>query len=439
MKKWNILLTILLLAMVLAVALCACEKAEENPETLTPGTPVSAYKSNGNYTDLGEDQLTWAGLDALPKKYAGMSPEEARDVVVAFWRYCKTALWIPDARYEVYMDKDGDGVEELQRWMDPGGIYAGLPYVSTATGNIYRVMDFMDEETGVVNVTEAGKDPLIFGGMCSSGCYWAWARVLNSADYRWCNDSVYSRGYLLVGPYTYDLNFVRFVNESNSQGTDDICRENGEQVIFQSYASMKHADGLITVWEKNGHTMMCSVDPVVVYNADGTINGEESYLCVTEQGGVWYDGVSPNGIEFKYEYSLDKKFTFRKLFDGAYIPFTFGELIGTDPIEETEIEFSYSGETITQKQIFASRVKSNYHLSDVYVYVYDKAGTEVLKHAYRIRVPSTKESKIFKDGCTYTWGSWDNLDPNGEYTVKIDVQLGTGERPTVYEGKLAFE
>ena len=435
MKKINLFLSAGLAVLLAGTVLCACGQKEEK----TPGTPVSAYKSQSGYADLGDEKLSWAGLDALPKKYAGMTTDEAREVVVAFWRYCKTALWIPDARYEVYMDKDGDGIEELQRWMDPGGIYAGLPYVSTATGNIYRVMDFMDPETGVVNVTEAGRDPLIFGGMCSSGCYWAWARVLNSADYRWCNDSVYSRGYLPVGPYTYDLSIARLVNEG-SQGTDDICLENGEQVIYQSYANMQRADGLIAVWEKNGHTMMCSIDPVVVYEADGvTINGEESYLCVTEQGGVWYDGVSPNGIEFKYEYSLDKKFTFKKLFDSCYIPFTFADLTGADPIEETEVNYSYSGETITQKQIFSSRVSSNYHLSDIYVYVYDDAGTEVLKHAYRIRVPSTMETKIYKDGCTYTWGSWDSLDPNGEYTVKIDVQLGTGERPTVYTGKLAFE
>jgi hypothetical protein len=37
------------------------------------------------------------------------------------------------------------------------------------------------------------------------------------------------------------------------------------------------------------------------------------------------------------------------LFSSAYIPYTFGDLIGTDPIEETEVTFSHSGETITEK------------------------------------------------------------------------------------------
>jgi hypothetical protein len=261
---------------------------------------------------------------------------------------------MPDERYDIYEDED-DGTKVWKRCVEAGKVYAGLPYKGTSTGNIYRLLDFMDPQTGVVDVSEAGANVLTFGGMCSSGCYWAWARVFNSADYRWCNDSVYTRGYLPVGPYTYNLNIIRLVNEGED-GTDNICADNGEQVMYQSYANMDVADGLIAVWEKNGHTMMCSVAPKVVYEADGvTINGEESYLCVTEQGGHWDPGVSPSGIHYEYEYSLDKKFTFRKLFESCYIPFTIGELIGTDPVEESEIKFSHTGETITEKQLFSAK------------------------------------------------------------------------------------
>ena len=430
MKK----ILVFLLSVLMLTLLFACK---EKTPTVNPGpkTAVSAYKSKGTYMELGAEKLSLAGLDALPKKYTDMPIEEARKTVVDFWRYCKTALWIPDARYEVYMDKDGDGVEELQRWMDPGGIYAGLPYVSQATGNIYRLFDFMDQETAVVNVTEAGKYPGIFGGMCSSGCYWAWARVMNSADYRWCNDSVYTRGYLPVGPYTYDLTILELINDGD-QGTDDICRANGEQVMYQSYANMKIADGFIAVWEKNGHTMMCSVAPTVVYNDDGTINGQDSFLCVTEQGGVWDPGVSPSGISYQYEYSLDKKFTFRKLFEQCYVPYTFGELIGTDPIEETEVTFSYSGDTITKEKLFSAKVTSNYHISDIYVYAYDQAGNEIYKHAVRARVPSTKEMRVHKIvDYTYTWGNWEAVKAGD--TIKVEVLLGTGERPVLWEGKLA--
>ena len=376
--------------------------------------------------------MSQAGLDALPKKHSDMTPAEARETVLAFWRYCKTALWIPDAKYDIYKEENGEKI--YKRSVEKGQVYAGLPYVGSATGSLYRLLDFMDPETGVVNVKEIGQYPLTFGGMCSSGCYWAWSRVMNSADYRWCADSVVSRGYLRVGPYTYPDSWTKFV-ETGYQGTDDVCAENGEQTMYQCYAEMKIGDGFISLWEKNGHTHMCSVAPTVVYNSDGTINGEESYLHIIEQGAIWEEAVSKGGIPYKYERSVERKFTFKKLFDGANVPFTFGELIGTDPIEDTEVSFSYSGETITEKQLFSAKVKSNYNISDIYVYVYDKDGNEIYKHAVRAITPSTRELQVHKRvGRSYTWGSWDDVSAGD--TVKVEVQLGTGERPVVYSGTL---
>ena len=404
-----------------------CYERQEEQQPVKKA-PVSAYKSSGVYTDLGDEKLSWAGIDKLPKKHTDMTPDEARDAVIAFWRYCKTALWIPDARYDIYKG------EELKRWVEAGGVYGGLPYVGSSTGNIYRLMDFMDPETGVVNVKGAGKEPLDFGGMCSSGCYWAWARVMNSADYRWCADSVVGRGYLRVGPYTYPDSWAKFI-DVGSQGTDDVCRENGEQVIYQCYAAMKVADGMISLCEINGHTQMCAVAPTVVYNEDGTIDGTKSYLSIIEQGGIWEEATSANGIPYQRERSMERKFTFQQLFNGGYVPFTFGELIGTDPIEETEAAFSHQGDTITKEQLFSAKVTSNYNISDVYVIVYDGAGNEIYKHVDRARIPSTREVKINKlVNLVYVWGSWDDVKAGD--TVKVEVQLGTGERPVVYEGKL---
>ena len=87
------------------------------------------------------------------------------------------------------------------------------------------------------------------------------------------------------------------------------------------------------------------------------------------------------------------------------------------------ITYSYQGET--------------QNISDIYVYIHDENGSEVYKHAVRARVPSTREMKISKVvDLTETWGSLDDLNPEKEdYTLTIEVQLGTGERPVVYTGK----
>ena len=430
MKHRANLVLAFLLAVMLLLCLCACGE-KEAPLTAAP-TKVSAYKSSGVYTDLGDEKLSYADLEALPKKYAGMPTDEAREVALAFWRYCKGALWIPDAQYDIY--KKEDDVNVYKRSVEAGGIYGGLPYVSNATGNIYRLLDFMDPDTGVVDVKNAGRYPLTFGGMCSSGCYWAWARVMNSADYLWTHSIVASRGFIPVGPYTYDETISRF---SNEYGTHDVMEENGQQIMFQSYAQLKIGDGLgYSRAGGVGHIVMCSIAPHVEYLEDGTIDGTNSYIHIIDQGATWTEGVSPKGLKYQYESAVDKKLTFTKLFEACFIPYTFADLIGEEPIEETEIAFSYSGDTITEEKLFSAKVTSNYFISDIYVFAYDKAGNEVYKHNARAYVPSTTELAVHRlVDKSYTWGDWASVKPGDR--VKVEVLLGTGERFVLWEGKLA--
>ena len=50
-----------------------------------------------------------------------------------------------------------------------------------------------------------------------------------------------------------------------------------------------------------------------------------------------------------------------------------------------------------------------------------------------------KEVKLLTEGYNVDlWGNKDSLQPGEyEYTVKISAQLSTGERPVLWEGKLA--
>ena len=87
--------------------------------------------------------------------------------------------------------------------------------------------------------------------------------------------------------------------------------------------------------------------------------------------------------------------------------------------------------------MFSTKVTSNYAISDTYAAVYNKDGVEVYKVAVRATVPSVYEMTITCDNAnkdTTVWGTWD--DVKSGYTVKIFTQLGTGERPILWEGKL---
>ena len=419
-KVW--LLLVCLLALAVALAACA-EKAPETPAS------VSTYKSQGEFPAI-KDQLTWEKINNFPQKREDMTPDEARQLCVDFFRFSKTALWTPDESMNYIRNKAGNSDS-----MTKGVIYGGLPYIGLGSGNIYRLMDYMDDQTGVVDISNAADVLKSFGNQCSIGAWWGWARAVNSSDYKWSQTCTVSHGLLRVGNYTYDNSLQEF---TDSYGTKDVMMENDQQTLFQAYAQLKPGDGM--VWYiGSGHVVMCSSAAHVQYLADGTIDGENSYITIIDQGMGWKDGTSQAGDAYQYKTGVDVKKTFFKLESGGFLPFTFKEFTGEDPIEKTEVSFSHQGDTITKQQLFSAKVTSNYSISDIYAIVRDAKGNEVYKHAVRCIEANTEElafvENAAEDAVFDNVERWGTLHP-GTYTVEIVVQLGTGQRPTVYTGQL---
>ena len=137
---------------------------------------------------------------------------------------------------------------------------------------------------------------------------------------------------------------------------------------------------------------------------------------------------------------INKKTTFGSLFSGAYLPFTYKEWLGEDPIEVPEVKYSHTGDSIELSKVFNSKVTCNYHIYDIYIEIYDAAGNEVAKVATHNNGASEYELKFMRTGeQAYVWGDLDKLDASKSYTAKVYCQLGTGERPTLWEGKLIVD
>ena len=418
-----------LLSLILLAGMCACGEATpdatgeptgstEATEATESKVPVVSY----NYPEIKE-KLTWDAINAFPIKSADMTVEEMRDLCVDFFYFSKTALWIPDQNWEYIITNSGNPDS-----MTMGIVYGGMPYITNGGGSVYRLMDWIDEETGVMDMTEAIADPTIFGNQCSYGSHWGWARVINSATFSYTSALTHSNGFLRVGPYTYDDTQARF--EEGVWDTKMIITQNGAEIMCQSYAQMKKADGLVLGGE-GGHVMMCKTDPVVVYNNDGTVNAAESYVYILDQHAKWVEDTNESGDTFLHKNYINRKFTFNDLMMDGYIPFTFAEFLGTDPIEETEVTFNHSGATITPDQVNTGVVTANYSVSDIYAHVKDSSGNIVLTVASRSTKP-TKELNFFRKVSSSEWSAY----TDGNYTVEIVCQLGTGERPTIYTGKL---
>ena len=162
MKK----LIALLLAMVMVFALVACGEEEVRP-TVNPADPksdVGLYKADGFEKSTLKNQVSWEGINQFKstKEIAELyktDPQaaiaEARKVAVEFFTYAKTATWIPSENYGIWSDAtihtDGSNPD---RHMDGGVVYGGLPYIGLGSGSVYRMMDYLNEDTGVLDIKE---------------------------------------------------------------------------------------------------------------------------------------------------------------------------------------------------------------------------------------------------------------------------------------------
>ena len=460
MKKFLLAFLSVLLVAVMALALVACggDKADSNAPAgkVNPADPksdVGVYEAKGFEKSQLKNQVSWEGINQfkstkeiaeLYKTDKNAAIAEARKVVVDFFTYAKTATWIPADNWDFTHHSDGSNPDS----MSAGQVYGGLPYVGLASSGIYRLMDFIDPETGVVDIITAGGEmgadgmPVkqkYFGNQCAQGAYQGWSRFINSAKYAGTPTMTVSKNFIRVGDYTYP-DYVN--NWTEGYNTVAVCKENGDQVMWESYAKLVPGDGVIN-FTTAGHVMMIVSEPVVVRDeATGEIDGNKSYLYITDQHVKFENYTHPDGgdqcLHARY---VNRKFTFADLSaeKSGYIPFTYKEWLGEDPIEVPEYTCSHSGETITKEQIYKTKITSNYHLYDIYVSIYNADGVEVFKTATHSDYASEYELKFISAGVGMAvWGDLDKLDPaNYEYTVKIYAQSGTGERPTLWEGKLA--
>ncbi|MBR2616342.1 MAG: hypothetical protein IKC69_06670, partial [Clostridia bacterium] len=174
----------------------------------------------------------------------------------------------------------------------------------------------------------------------------------------------------------------------------------------------------------------------VVYNEDGTINGAKSFLVCSDQicyntNLEKYGHTQADGTEYMIAGGMDWKYSFNELYNTKYIPFTFAEFIGTDPVEPTEVSIEHTGETASRLQLTACTVKANYTISDVFFKIKDADGKEVFSY---VRRRGTFMKYDFDLSTAIPPESALSKYCDGNHTVEIYVQLGNGDKPLVYSG-----
>ena len=431
----RILVAFLTLAMCLSGFTGCSAPAEE-----TPAPTTEPKRDYSQFAGIVADTKTWYDeLMAMPIANENMTEEELRKLAADAFRINLTFTWTPtrDISYEFTL------LERTTAMSMPAGIaYTGLFYNNNnARGNIWKVLQYYDPETGAVDMEALGSNHfMVLSSACSYGFLQAWNRVSNSHGLT--DMGSYNKGVaniVTVGPYEYNYYEHSF---AHGDGTARIIEKNGMQVMLESYAAMKQADGVYS--STSYHVMMCAENPVVVRLPDGSIDPNQSYVLIHEQdtGGAintTLDTKQENGVILRPLGSANKKYTFLKLLEKNYVPFTCKEFTGEDPVEAgkawigTQTTVLESGMDVTAGEIFSNQVWGNYNVCTIEVQVKDPSGQVLLSSC---PAPTTRP-----DTFSMAFGSEVNelnLQPlaNGSNTIHIYARLSNGELLEAFQTSL---
>lgn len=392
--------------------------------------------------------LTWEKINAIPVAREGMTSDELRQICVDFMRLQLSFEWTPDQDHNFKIDTLMHNNKPMS--FKKGTLYAGCPYRAGTdcgkSGNLYTVMELYDPQTGVLSSEGITTDQwtALITNHCSSSCYWAWSRVINtmfgSSDdltkQGWSNARMVEKeGFLPVGPYTY----TGISRWDEGDGTRAVCEANGEQVMYRSYAEMLPGDGTIQLYPKGttnaNHVQMLAVKPEVSYLPDGSIDGENSFLTILEQTSTPKKTLREDGETVYVEGGIDKRVSFKNMFKASYLPFTFAEFHEKDPVQPLEFHLTHKngGEITELGALRDCTLTANYPISSVKILATDANGEQsYLRYAHPDQIGSF----------TYALFSAVTVSPvsrekKGD-SVEVTVQFGNGEQVTVYKDQTPF-
>ena len=347
------------------------------------GKCTSCGTTTAQRTEEMPNKLLVSDVTWLPVASQEMDTNQRRQLCLDFFElqlgfHWRTSFDVTDWD-TTYADKAGTNQ------LLTANLYGGIPYQSTGSGNLYRWLEYYDEQTGIMDLERAfaenggyGEGAAVTGvkkdasgnitykkyrsfqtlfNQCSLSAAWAWGRVINSANFTYSSGINASNGFIPVGCYDYGYDYegvhygparIRIWGEKNTDnptGYDtpdavrDILAAGGKNALYECYALLKPADCLVNT----GHVRMVkSVE--LVYRSDGTPDYTASTVTCLEQIEGW--GVKDTTVgERPYfrQGGIDKVYTFEALQKSNYLPFTFLELLDeNDPRDKAHLDYYYS-------------------------------------------------------------------------------------------------
>lgn len=240
---------------------------------------------------------------------------------------------------------------------EPGQTYLGMVYNNNQNG-FEAFLDVLDENNNNIG-TQAGWGTAP-GNSCATSIRHAWQQISPTTNYEYSADMLpyfTSTGVLALG--NIDWSGYRDNN------TDTVVKKHDAQVIFQAYALTLPGDALVRFLGTGGHALMVTKNPTVVYNADGTIDMDKSYVYLTDQNNRLH-----TRREYPSSWEVDRAVSFASALKDGYLPVTNAELqSGTTPTPTFELTMKPTVSAV-QNGTVKGTVKSNHYINTVRMEVF---------------------------------------------------------------------
>lgn len=372
--------------------------------------------------------------------------QKRRDIVEAEMRRMTSLLWTPSEDIVYTLNSKSMGIEmDLQTEPDKvitlkaGRIYQGLPYThGSGSGYSFLSLASGQDEKGVYTISGLDTQRLSgntstrdlcrsrLGNDCADAVFWSWAQVSSSINFELTNFMTEYYGCLKVGDYDCDL--IKYTGS-----TKDFCKNNGDQRMYKAYSQLQKGDAMVLYTSSSGgHAVM--VTDVHIEEADGVIDGANSYVTILEQTSgnlkkekTYFDETL--GQEVYIACGVDVQWSFETIFGKGYLPVTCKELVDPSPRPEETLKDSVT--QVTRENILGGTLESNYRISSVTVTVTDSKGKTVQQatcygrqeemFAFNVARITNKQEQAVMDGSV----DFSTLSP-GSYHCTLTCRLSTG-------------
>ena len=422
----------------------------------------------GTAQQVGIERM-WDGL-TVPQKRAVMDLYENYATTVAAWNTPTIAAAVAvrdDAAEDILLARRATVMAKMRamgdlywratedvkyrisataRWVEfkAGRIYRGIPYAyARSDQNTFLEFAMDQDEKGIYNIggltaTHMGNGGTFarIGNDCSGSVNFSWSSV--GADISGSNSSRYmieANGYYKVGDYDYTP------TEDGRVGiSKDIVKENGKERMFEAYAKVQGGDALDTTAAGGGHVILV-MGKHVVYNPDGTINGDKSYIhtleqtpgpvSITVQKHSWNEELG----EIVYDIYIEKDLTFNQCFSSGYLPITVKVLTDATTGTEVKVEDSLTAEEHTYENLLKGSIHSTHMISSVTLTVTDDDGEvfSIRGSGIRASIRTYYMKNFLTEDPAVMRGSMDltKLIPGNAYHCTVTVQVASGDIITV--------